>query len=150
MNYLHLSCVPFSKTVFKLTYDFFNGYLSKILAVAVLNFVAFSPFLFEDDYFIVFKVTENFRFYLSTFYHRCAHFNLTVVVHKQDFIEAQRRTFFAFKTVNIELTIFFNLELLTCNFYDCVHLIYLNDFVFQTAKIDIISEPQNFYRFYFT
>lgn len=129
---------------FKLTYNFFNDYLCKILAVAVLNLIAFSSLLLEDDDLVVFKVTKNFCFDLSTFNHRCAHFNLTVVVYKQDFIEAQRRTFVVFKTVNIELTIFFNLELLTCNFYDCVHLIGFV-IVLQTAKIGIFLLMQKFY-----
>lgn len=45
--------------------------------------------------------------------------------------------------MNIELTIFFNLELLTCNFYDCVHLIYLNDFVFQTCNFLMTKKDVN-------
>lgn len=134
---------------FKLTYNFFNDYLCKILAMAVLNLIAFSSLLLEDDNLVVFKVTKNFCFNLSTFNNRCAHFNLTVVIHKQDFIEAQRRTFVVFKTVNIELTIFFNFKLLTCNFYDCVHLIGFV-IVLQTAKIEIIFIFQKFYPFLFS
>ena len=66
---------------------------------------------------------QNLAFYGGAFYHRCADFDLTVVVCEQDFVETYGRILFALETVNIKFPTFFSLKLLTCNLYYYVHLL---------------------------
>ncbi len=89
--------------------------------MAVLDLIAFPSLLLEDDYLVVLQVFENGCADCGPFHYRCADLDLTVVVREQDFVEAQRGTFIPRETVNLELPTLFNLELLTCDFYDCVH-----------------------------
>ena len=46
--------------------DAFDLYFSVLLAMAVSHSVAFSAFLFEDNYFITFYVFQNLAEYLNT------------------------------------------------------------------------------------
>lgn len=67
-------------SVFRLSNNIFNHDLGKILAMAVLNPVAFPALFLEDDHFVVLEVAEDFCIDLGPFYNRCAHFYLTVVI----------------------------------------------------------------------
>ena len=73
----------------------FNEYLGQILAMAVLNLITLSAAFLEHDDLVILEVFENLRFHRGALYYRCAHLNLTVVVCKQDPIEAHRRIYFA-------------------------------------------------------
>lgn len=84
--------------------------------------VARAAFFLEHQDFVVFEVFQNLAFHFGTFHHRCADFDLTVVVCEQDTVETYGRIFFALKTVDIKFPTFFSLELLTCNLYYNVHL----------------------------
>ena len=90
--------------------------------MTVTFLIACSTLLLEDKDLVVLQVLQDLALYRGAFYHRCAHLNLTVVVYKQDFVEAQRRVFLALETVNIELTTLLSLKLLTCDLYYYVHL----------------------------
>ena len=93
--------------------------------MTILHSVTLSAAFLKHDDFVVLQVFQNLRFNRGAFYNRCTYLNLTVIVCKQDFVEAHRRVNLARKTVNIELATLFSLKLLTCNFYYYVHLISL-------------------------
>ena len=48
--------------------------------MTILFLVAFSSFLFKDDYFIAFQMLKYFYFYSSTFYDWGANSNRTVII----------------------------------------------------------------------
>ena len=106
-----------------LTINLLNENLRQILTVTVTLLIACSTLLLEHKNLVVLQVLQDLALYRGAFYNRCTYLNLTVVVYKQDFVEAQRRLYVALETVNIELTTLLSLKLLTCDFYYYVHLI---------------------------
>lgn len=109
--------------IFWLCDDILYENLSQILAVAIALLIAGSTLFLEHEHLIVFQVLQDLTLYRGAFYCRCTYLNLTVVVYKQDFVEAHGRINLTLKTVNIELTTLLSLELLTCDLYYNVHLL---------------------------
>ena len=95
-----------------------------------------STLLLEHEDLVILQVLQDFALHRGAFYNRCTYLNLTVVVYKQDFVEAQRRILFALETVNIKLSTLFSLELLTCNLYYYVHLI---------NKLNVLARKYTYY-----
>ena len=92
--------------------------------MTVAFLITSSALLLEHEDLIILQVLKNLTFYRGAFYNRCTYLNLTAVLYEQDLVEAHRRIYFACKTVNIELSTLFSLELLTCNLYNYKHLYY--------------------------
>ena len=90
--------------------------------MTVAFLIARSALLLEHQNFVVLQVLQDLALYCGAFYYRCADLYLTVVVCKQDFVEAHGRVYLALKTVNIELPTLFSFKLLTCDLYDNVHV----------------------------
>ena len=111
-----------SETASKLSDNVLNLNLRQALPMPVLFLVPLAAFFLEDDHFVILQMFDNRRFDLGVFYRRCANCNLSVIVNQQDFVEAYAGAFRVSETVNIQLTTFFNFELLPCNFYDSVHI----------------------------
>ena len=87
--------------------------------------IAFATFLLENDN--VFTFHEGSLYLannLCTFDGRCANLNGTVGIHEQDAVELYRVTFLALvaEIVDIQLLALLGTELLSLNFYNCVHL----------------------------
>lgn len=84
--------------------------------------VAFSAFFLEDDYLVVLEVTEYFCRHRCAVHFGCAYFYVAVVVNEEHVVETDAAALVAVKTVYIHFAVFFYFELMTCDFYDCVHL----------------------------
>ena len=84
--------------------------------------VAFPAFFLEDDYLVVFEVAEYFCRHRCAVHFGCAYFYVAVVVNEEHVVEADGAAFVAVETVYIHFAVFFYFELMTCDFYDCVHL----------------------------
>lgn len=95
--------------------------------MAVESAVAFATFLLENDHVFTFnKGFCHFANHLSTFYSRSAYCNVALSVYEKHLGEFHRiagLSFFA-KIVDIQVFACFGLELLSLNFYNCVHLEY--------------------------
>ena len=93
--------------------------------MTVFTAIAFATLLLEDD--DVFTFHEGSLYLannLCTFDGRCANLNGTVGIHEQDTVELYRVTFLALvaEIVDIQLLAGLDTELLSLNFYNCVHL----------------------------
>ena len=94
--------------------------------MAVETTIAFATLLLEDEHAITFHegslyLANNF----CTFYGRCTNCYVTVGVNEQNLVEFHHFAFFFLvaEIVNIQFLASFGLELLSLNFYNCVHLI---------------------------
>ena len=101
--------------------DFFNENLRQILPVTGLFLVAFAPFLFENDHFFAPHVAQNFAGYGGSRYRGRTDLYGTGIIDKKYLVEYEGSAFLARQPVGVEETVFFNFELLTCDFYNCVH-----------------------------
>ena len=110
-----------SLTFLRLCNNLLNQHLRQILAVTVAFLITSSTLLLEHQNLVVFEVFKNLTLYRGAFYNRCTYLNLTAILHEQDLVENHRRINFARKTVNIEFSTLFSLELLTCNLYYYKH-----------------------------
>ncbi len=106
-------------------YYFVNFNLRKILTVTVQLSIAFSSFLVENQYLVVLQVRKNFGFYLGTFDARSTNVHFAIVVDEQYFVKFNHRTLFCFQAMYIQFLACFCLELLSRNFYNCIHVIEL-------------------------
>ena len=93
--------------------------------MTVQTAIAFATLLLEDNH--VFTFHEGSLYLannLCTFDGRCANLNGTVGIHEQDAVKLYRVTFLALvaEIVNIQLLALLGAELLSLNFYNCVHL----------------------------
>ncbi len=87
--------------------------------------IAFATFLFEnDDVFTFHEGSLYLANNLCTFDGRCANLYGTVGIHEQDTVKLYRVTFLALvaEIVDIQLLAVLGTELLSLNFYNCVHL----------------------------
>ena len=81
----------------------------------------FTSFLFENDHFVTLKVLQNLRSYLSSGYSRGANGHFIPVSDKKDIVESDFLSLFYWKTMNKDLLVFRNFELLPCYLYNCIH-----------------------------
>ncbi len=96
--------------------------------MAVETAIALAAFLLEDDH--VFTFHEGSLYLannLCAFDGRRANLNGTVGIHEQDTVKLYRVTFLALvaEIVDIQLLALLGTELLSLNFYNCVHLLIL-------------------------
>ena len=95
--------------------------------MSVLAAITFAAFLLEDNHLVAFHegtfyLANNFR----PFYGGCAYLNGTVGVNEQNAVKLYGLTLFLViaEIVNIQELAGLSLELLSLNFYNCVHLTY--------------------------
>ena len=93
--------------------------------MAVETAIAFATLLLEDD--DVFTFHEGSLYLannLCTFDGRCANLNGTVGIYEQNAVKLYRVAFLALvaEIVDIQLLAGLDTELLSLNFYNCVHL----------------------------
>ena len=94
----------------------------QILTVTVLLPVALAALLFENDYFLTFEVFENCGVYRDARDSGGTNLNRASVVDEEDFVENKCSVHIPFQPVREDGAALFNLKLLTCDFYDCVHV----------------------------
>ena len=95
--------------------------------MAVQAAIAFATFLLEnDDVFTFHEGSLYLANNLCTFDGRCANLNGTVGIYEQNAVELYRVTFLALvaEIVDIQLLALLGTELLSLNFYNCVHLLF--------------------------
>ena len=94
--------------------------------MAVETAIAFATFLLENDHVLTLHERSfHLAYNLGTFYGRCAHCHSTVGIYEQNLVELYSVTFVLLvaEIVNIQLLAGLGAELLSLNFYNCVHLI---------------------------
>lgn len=91
--------------------------------MAVLLAIVLAAFHLEnDDFFALDKRVHNFNYYFRATYSRCAHCDSAFLVYEKNLVKFNSLAFlYIFEAVDEELLALFDLELLTVNFYDCVH-----------------------------
>lgn len=93
--------------------------------MTVQTAIAFATFFLENKNFITF---HEGTFYLAnnfcSFYGRGTNFYVTVGVNQENFVEVDCVAFFYVLAEIVDIQVFacFSLELLSLNFYNCVHL----------------------------
>ncbi len=95
-----------------------------MLTVTVLGLVAFAATLLENDNLLTFNERgDNFGSNLSTRYGGSADGDsTTAIVNEEDLVELYNITLILLgQVVNEELRVLLYFELLTSNFYNCVH-----------------------------
>lgn len=99
--------------------------------VTVLLPVVLATLHLEDDYLVAFYERSYYlSYYLGTLNSRCTYCDCSVVVNQQNLVKLNSLAFFRIlDVVNEELLALLSLELLTVNFYNCVHFIIVNGFV---------------------
>jgi len=105
-----------------LSNDFVDADFGQILTVTVFNTVSFAAFLFENDHFLTFQVFENGCFYRSTCHCRKTYLYCASVINEKDFVKYKCSVHVTFKPMREDFATLFNFKLLTCDFYDCVHV----------------------------
>lgn len=108
-----------------LSVNCFNLYLSELCAMTILFAIVLATFHLEDDDLIA---LHEWCYHLSNYFcttdSRRANCDCSVVIDQQNLVKLNSLAFFGiFQAVDIELFALFSLELLTVNFYDCVHFI---------------------------
>ncbi len=106
----------------KLNYNTVNPNFRQVLTVTVLLTISLAAFLFENDYFLTFEVFQNRGVYSDTLDSGGTDLNRASVVDEEDFVENKCSVHIPFKPVREDGAVLFNLKLLTCDFYDCVHV----------------------------
>lgn len=98
-----------------------------MLTVTVQLAVTFSSFLVENEYFVTFYHAGYYLAnYLCAFYCRSAYGDCTVFVYQKNLFKFYCRTVFCFlHVVYKQFLASFCLELLTVDFYNCVHFLYI-------------------------
>ena len=103
----------------------FDLELGELLAMAVEAAIAFATFFLENNHVLTFDegihhLANNF----GTFDGRCAHCDSTVGIHEQDFVEFNGIALFLLvaEIVDKQFLAGLGAELLSLNFYNCVHL----------------------------
>ncbi len=95
--------------------------------MAVFAAITFATFFLENDHLVTFfEVFEYLAHYFGAFNHGGTYFNCVVVgLSEENTIEFYGVTFFSSfaEIVNIQELAGLSLELLSLNFYNCVHLI---------------------------
>ena len=86
--------------------------------------IAFATFFLENDHmFTLYKGINYLTHYLSAFYCRSTYLNCAFSVNEKNLLKFYCCAFFHISdVVNIQLLASFGAELLSLNFYNCVHL----------------------------
>ena len=93
----------------------------------------------DDDLVTLYQWFHHFTHYLSAFYCGRTYCHCSVVVDEKHFLELNRLAFFhIFHVVNEEFLSLFGLELLTHDFYNCVHFLLYNR-LFRKAYSTVLS-----------
>ena len=95
--------------------------------MTVFTTIAFAAFLLKHDYLVTFyERSKNFAYYFCTFYGRSAHLYSAVGFREKNAVEFNLVTFLGLfaEIMNIQELLGLCLELLSLNFYNCVHLLY--------------------------
>lgn len=93
--------------------------------MTVFAAIAFAAFFLEDNHFVAFyERSENFANHFGTFYGGGADFHLSVGISEENTVEFYGFSFFNgfAEIMNIQELVLFSFELLSLDFYDCVHL----------------------------
>jgi hypothetical protein len=110
--------------------DAFDHYLGELLTVTILLYITLAAFLFEDDHFLALYMGKHLTCYGRTRDSRDSNVDGAVVVHQQYFVESDGVTFFGTcQMMGIYEAVFLYLELLSGDFYNCVH----SDFVLRKS-----------------
>lgn len=77
----------------------------------------------EDNNLVtLYQWVHNFNYYFGSFYSRGTNCDSTLIVYEENLVKFNSLTSLCiFKVVDEELLALFNFELLTVNFYNCVH-----------------------------
>ena len=92
--------------------------------MTVQTTIAFAAFLLEDNHlFTLYEGTYNLANNFGSFNGRSAYCNSTVGINKKHFVEVDSIAFFNCfaEIVNEQFLVFSRLELLSLDFYNCVH-----------------------------
>ena len=103
----------------------FNFYLCELGAVTILLTIVLATLHLENDDLVTLnKRIHNLYYYFGTFNSWCTDCDSSVFVDEEHFVKFNGLTSLGIlDTVNEELLAFLYLELLTVNFYNCVHLL---------------------------
>ncbi len=131
--------VPFSVFFKGLCNDVLDYKLGEVLTVTVFATIAFAAFLLENDNFVALKksgfcffattvvglVRSYFTYYFCAFHGGCAYLDITIGVNQQNAVECYGIACFGSvaEIVYIQELAAFGFELLSLNFYNCVHYI---------------------------
>lgn len=87
--------------------------------------IAFATFFLENDYvFTLYEGINNLAYYLCTFYCGCTYGYVTVSVNEKNLVKFYCVAFVHLgEVMNIQLLASLGAELLSLDFYNCVHLI---------------------------
>ena len=85
--------------------------------------IAFTTDFLEHQNLIALKVAEDGSLYISTSNVRFANLNFAIIVFKHHGVKRNFATLVVLQTVDENLLILGDLELLACDFYDCVHFL---------------------------
>jgi len=87
--------------------------------------ITFTTFFLENDYvFTLYEGIYYLAYYLCTFYGGCTYGNSTVCVNEKNLVKFYGCAFAHLSEVmNIQLLACLGAELLSLDFYNCVHLI---------------------------
>ena len=108
-----------------LSYHVFNHYLGEHLAVSVFATIVVTTLFLEHDHFVTFhEGTFYLANYFGTLYGGCAYLHGTVGVYEQDAVERYLFALFFLvaEIVYIQELAGLSLELLSLDFYNCLHL----------------------------
>ncbi len=92
--------------------------------MAVFATVTFATFFLENDHFVsLYERSEHFTYNFCAVYCRGAYLNVTFGFSEENTVEFNFVSFFNgfAQIMNIQELLGFCLELLSLNFYDCVH-----------------------------
>lgn len=92
--------------------------------MAVFATVAFAAFLLEDNHLLTLhEGKEHLTVYFRTFNGRCADLYVAVGIQKKHFVESDciALLYFLTEKMNIQIFALFGFELLSLDFYNCVH-----------------------------
>lgn len=110
---LGASSAPFS--------DLIDTDSGKLLTVAVLHFVAFSPLLFEYGHFIPFSVLDDLPLNGHPFHGGSADLHFPIIIGEQDLVEGDFIPFLRFELIDHDPLVFLHLVLVASDLYNSVH-----------------------------
>ena len=116
--------------------------------MTVLLAIVLAALHHEDDYLVtLYEWVHYFYYYFCTLYSWCTDSDCAVFVNEQNLVELNSLTcLYILDVMYEELLALLCLELLTVNFYDCVHLIiYINGFFREASCFvpDLDRAPTN-------
>ncbi len=75
-----------------------------------------------DDFFTFYQWLKHFTHYFGAIYGRSAHFHGSLIVYEEHFLKLNRLAFLCIlDMMHEQFLALFSLELLTVDFYNCVH-----------------------------